>query len=72
MRESQPILYAVHDEDGGWQFLDGGTVSDEDASVVSLKQIVELDPTVNALSDLPRGWAAERDAVDEPWQRFKR
>ncbi len=72
MDGSKPILYVVHDEEGDWQFLDGGDVSEEDANLVSLESITELDPTVNALADLPTGWAAERTAADKSWERFKR
>ena len=72
MDGSKPILYVVHDEEGDWQFLDGGDVSEEDANLVSLESITELDPTVNALADLPTGWAAERAAADKSWERFKR
>ncbi len=72
MNGSQPILYVVHDEDGDWQFLDGGDVSEEDAATVSLKNIANHDPSVKLLADLPAGWAAERDAVGKEWQRFQR
>jgi hypothetical protein len=69
---SQPILYVVHDEDGDWQFLDGGDVSEEDAAIVSLKNIANHDPSVKSLADLPGGWAAERTGVSQQWQRFQR
>jgi hypothetical protein len=69
---SQPILYVVHDEDGDWQFLDGGDVSEEDAATVSLRNVCERDPSIKSLADLPLGWAAERVAVDQEWQRFQR
>lgn len=68
----KPILYVVHDEDGDWQFLDGGAASEEDAAVVSLKNIAELDPSIKQLADLPVGWKAERTSVDQPWQRSER
>lgn len=69
---SQSILYVVHDEDGDWQFLDGGDVSEEDAAIVSLKQIVQLEASLKTLADLPPGWAAERASAAQPWERFER
>ena len=72
MDGSQPILYVVHDEEGDWQFLDGGDVSEEDAATVSLKRVAQHDPSVKSLADLPVGWAAERAGVDQEWQRFQR
>jgi len=66
------ILYVVHDEEGGWQFLDGGDVTEEDAATVSLKSIVDKDASIRSLADLPIGWAAERSAVGQTWERFQR
>lgn len=69
---SQPILIVVHDEDGDWQFLDGGKVTEQDAATVSLKRVVDLEPAIKDLADLPLGWTAERAATDQPWKRFQR
>ena len=55
----RPILHVTHDaDDGMWQFLDGSTVSEENASVVSLEEITRIDPSVMELADLPLGWYA--------------
>ena len=65
-----PILYVTHDEDdGGWQFLDGGDVTEDDAMVVSLGNVVDHDETIRELADLPIGWHAVRDKAGGPWQR---
>ena len=54
--EGAPILHVSHDtDDHGWQFLKLDDARAEDASVVSLDQIVKLDPTVLAVADLPPG-----------------
>lgn len=72
VNDGKPILYASHDkDDGGWQFLDGGDVTQEDAMVVSLEQIVQIDPSLKDLADLPLGWYAERTALGQPWKRTK-
>jgi hypothetical protein len=65
------ILLVTHDEDDGmWQFLDGRANPDPDgASLVSLRYIYELDPSVGELADLPCGWRAWRNAPNQPWQR---
>ncbi len=66
-----PILHVTHDaDDGMWQFLDGSTVSEANASVVSLETIARIDPSVMELADLPLGWYADRSAVGEPWRRL--
>jgi hypothetical protein len=64
------ILLVSHDiDDGSWQFLDGGTVADVDAAVVSLREILELEPTIKDVADLPLGWKAERAGIGKPWNR---
>ncbi len=66
----KPILHVTHDaDDGMWQFLDGTTVSEENASIVRLEEITRIDPTVMDLADLPLGWYADRSAASEPWRR---
>ncbi len=69
-QERQPILYVTHDEDdGGWQFHDGGTPGMEDAQIVSLHFITKIDPAVKELADLPLGWTAWRTEKGAVWQR---
>jgi hypothetical protein len=66
----RPILLVVHDvEDGGWQFLDGHAVDIADALLVSMRSMVERDPTTKELADLPHGWRAWRATPTEAWQR---
>ncbi|MEM6551643.1 MAG: hypothetical protein AAF750_05905 [Planctomycetota bacterium] len=66
-----PILWVSHDaEDYGWQFLDGGPADMSRAAVVALQAIVELDPTVLEVSDLPPGWTATRETAESDWTRW--
>lgn len=63
------ILLVSHDEDDGmWEFLDGYDVKEEEAVIVSLLEIVHLDSTVNQIADLPLGWIAYRDNIQEEWK----
>jgi len=71
--ESGPILYVSHDaEDHGWQFLDGENVAMSNAAVVALSEIVDLDPSVLTVADLPPGLCAWRESVNSPWLRKQR
>ncbi len=64
------IAYVSHDEDdGGWQFHGRGPLDEQDAAIVSLRSIVELDPSVSELADLPLGWSASRESPNSPWHR---
>ena len=52
LEENRPIRRVCHDEDGYWQFLCGGSHTEEDARVVSLAFVWEMDESVGEL----RGW----------------
>ncbi|HWE95810.1 MAG TPA: hypothetical protein VG269_17730 [Tepidisphaeraceae bacterium] len=68
-----PILHVTHDEeDHGWQFLGLEDADVGQAAMVSLGEIVGLDPSVLELSDLPPGWHAWRESKSSPWRRARR
>lgn len=68
IENQRDVLYVSHDaDDGMWQFLCGGTHRQEEARVVSMKEIVHIDPTVSELADMPRGYVAERNSKDTRW-----
>ncbi|WP_337100108.1 hypothetical protein [Paenibacillus sp. YIM B09110] len=67
-----PILHVSHDEDDGmWQFHDGSELNVEDGRVVSLQEIVAIDPGLMELHDLPEGWIAWRNNTGEEWNKIK-
>lgn len=68
------INYVSHDlDDGAWQFHgDSSPVSEEDARIVGLKEIVKRDSSVLELKDLPLGWCAWRETKVSEWQRAKK
>lgn len=59
LEENRPIRYVSHDEDGYWQFLCGGNHTEEDARVVSLVSVWEMDESVGELVGLDYGESAE-------------
>lgn len=65
-----PILSVWHDkEDGMWQFLDSLDVKMEDAVIVALEEIVEMDRSLTEIADLPLGWVAWRKKKGAPWNK---
>ncbi|HEX3626493.1 MAG TPA: hypothetical protein VH280_13845 [Verrucomicrobiae bacterium] len=71
--ESTWIQYVTHDEDdGAWQFHPIDGTLEEDARIVSLEKIVEIDSSVAQLFDLPLGWYAWRKSRDSAWKRKKK
>jgi hypothetical protein len=70
VRGGEPILAVFHDaEDGTWQFHTGAAPRMADLMIVSLHEVVDLDPSIAELADLPPGWEASRRTPGEPWQR---
>jgi len=69
MERRLPILLAIHDYNGDWQFHWGGPVTQDDCQVVCLEEVFLIDSTIGEVADLPRGSQAERDAVGKPWTR---
>ena len=73
MERQAPILYVSHDEDDGmWQFLCGKTHEIDEARLVSLKWVFDLDNSVSALKDMPCGYCAERKSQEDDWIIYSR
>ena len=73
LERQAPILYVSHDEDDGmWQFLCGETHETDEAKLVSLKWVFDLDNSVSTLKDMPCGYYAERKNQDDDWIIRKR
>lgn len=68
LEEKKPILQVIHDEEGDWQFLTGDQMP-EDIKVVALKELVLIDPTLNAVFDLDYGEEAVRAEIGGEWER---
>ncbi len=71
--DGSPIMRVYHDFDGDWQFHgppDDPTTA-EFGRMVSLGEMISLDPRLAQLHDLPCGWRAARGTVNAPWIREK-
>ena len=66
--DNSNVLYAKHDWDGSWQFLDGEDCTTDDAVILGLSEIIAIDPTLCELAALPIGFFAFRDTINAPWQ----
>lgn len=70
VKNNNHILSIWHDaDDGMWQFLDGTDVSVEDAMMISLEEVTNIDNSVKEVSDLPLGWVAWREKKGSAWKR---
>jgi hypothetical protein len=67
--QTKPILL-ISRADGDWQLLCGGPHDDgEEPKVVGLNHLIDLDPTLMEVADLPVDWEAERGSRGEGWRR---
>ena len=68
-----PILRVYRDFEGDWQFHGAfdQPASQEVAQVVSLGAMVDLDPTLSGVAQLPYAWMAYRDSASDAWIREK-
>jgi hypothetical protein len=66
---THPVLL-VSTEDGDWQCLCGGLHDETEVPrVIGLNHLLDRDPTLREVLDLPAGCIAERPALGAPWSR---
>ena len=66
--KKEPILYVYHGlDDGMWTFFSDSNPSQEDATVVSLKEVYALDQSIGLLCDMPIGYCAYRASPSAKW-----
>ena len=65
----EPVRVVARDADGDWQFLDGNPIDQEEATITELGEVIDRDPTLLEVADLPMGWEARRAGPGEPWTR---
>lgn len=64
---SKPVLL-VSRAGGDWQCLCGGDhAADEVPNVVGLNHLLDRDPSLRELEDLPMDWEAERTTTKQKW-----
>ena len=61
------IVSVFYDEDGDWQFMGEEEVSAEDAIVVSIQEMIDIDKSLVNLPDLKEGESAYRKNKESIW-----
>ena len=68
IQKESEIVFVAHDKEGEWQFFGReNDVHENDARIVSLKEIIDLDPTLNDILWIPEGTEARRARVGSEW-----
>lgn len=70
LENTRPVLLAARADDE-WQFLCGSeSDTDRTPAVIGLNHLLERDPSLSRILDLPNNWEAERDDISSPWRAF--
>jgi hypothetical protein len=68
LTSGSPVTFVLYDEDGDWQLFGDDEVAEaENAYLVSVEEILEMDPALRKLPDLQPGQAATRDKDGTRW-----
>lgn len=68
LEENSTIVYVTHDEDGYWQFFgEEEGIEEGDGRITSLGEIIEMDPTIKDILDIPEGGEAWRSKDTKEW-----
>lgn len=70
-KDSRDILLVSHDRDGAWQLLCGkmDCGSHTIPRLVGLNHLLERDPSLNGILNLPKGYFSERASIGGLWKR---
>ncbi|MDH5573574.1 MAG: hypothetical protein OEY89_17550, partial [Gammaproteobacteria bacterium] len=64
-----PILYVRHfKDDSDWLFIKLDEAVIEDYTTVPISTIIDIDPTVKEIANIPPGWHAWRESIDDEWE----
>lgn len=68
--DGAPVMFVERDEEGAWRFLDAQPLlRRDDLALVPLQRVLDGDPSLSELAELPAGWRAWRLTADGPWER---
>jgi len=68
LTNGSPVTFVLYDEEGDWQLFGEEEVNeDEDAYLVSVDEILEMEPALKRLPDLQPGQAATREKDSTRW-----
>ncbi|GAB6009421.1 hypothetical protein [Dysgonomonas reticulitermitis] len=68
LTNGSPVTFVFYDEDGDWQlFGNDEVVEDEDAYLVSVEEMLEMEPALRKLPDMQPGQAVVREKDSTRW-----
>lgn len=65
-----PILFMTINEDNTWEFWGNEYIGEETIIIVSLKEILEIDPVLNDFNEIQCGLSYFRISQNAEWQVY--
>lgn len=73
IENNSPIVYISHDMDGDWQFFGPEqNVGIDESRIVLLGEIIEMDPSIQKVLDIPNGTTAYRKSQESEWIKISK
>jgi hypothetical protein len=67
IEDRSEIIYVAHDKDGDWQFFSKEEASEQEARIVFMNEILDLDTSLKEILWIPEGTEAWREGVGKKW-----
>lgn len=72
IENESPIVLVFKDIEGDWQFFGKEeNIGEEDGRVVSLSEILDIDPSIEDILWIDNGTQAWREGYDKEWKYSK-
>lgn len=72
IEEHLPVLRVVHyADDHSWAFTCDTTSETEDARIIGMAEVMEMDQTLKGIASLRPGWGASRSVVGGAWSEYE-
>jgi hypothetical protein len=68
LENNSPIIYVSHDKEGDWQFFGKeDDLTEKDARIITLGEIIALEPLLNKILWIPEGMQAWLNIETQEW-----
>jgi hypothetical protein len=71
VQKGSPIIVVIHHDDGVWEFWGEEEICESDIMVIGLGELINHDPTVLEIADLPENFKAVRRFKNDLWELSK-
>lgn len=70
LEQNKSVFCLSHDEDGIWQALCGDVHKTDEARIISLKELIRIDKTIESVINMPKGYYTIRNSELDCWNPY--